>query len=494
MNSMKLLLPIVCNVCLVILFYMLDHRTVFRQLSYRKKQCVIGVAFGAMAAFASEYGVPINGVIMNIRDAAPISAGLIFGAPAGMISGFVGGLYRWVSVAWGAGTYTRLACAVSTVLSGLIAAGLRTYMFDDKKPTWGYGICITVVCEVLHMLMIFVTNMDDASHAFLFVKQCTLPMVVANAVAVGVSILVVTLLSREMLSKKYNQEHIAQTFQRWLLLCIVVAYLVTSLFNYQLQNSMSRLQTQAVLTQALEDVDLDIKDASDKNLLELARIIKKDYEAGTGYDSKVLHALAEKYDISEINIIDKDGIILGSTEAMFIGYDMSRGEQSAVFRNYLQQKEEYVQEYGPTSYDKTLYRKYAGIRLQDGGFILVGYDAERFQKDIDTVVMEVIKNRHIGLNGFIIACDKQLRLLTQDALLNGKYLEELGIHIDGTMKEQSIYEANMDGTSYLFSYATTEGYCIIGVIPKTGAMFMRDASLYTSAFMEILIFVLTLCQ
>lgn len=140
MNSMKLLLPIVCNVCLVILFYMLDHRTVFRQLSYRKKQCVIGVAFGAMAAFASEYGVPINGVIMNIRDAAPISAGLIFGAPAGMISGFVGGLYRWVSVAWGAGTYTRLACAVSTVLSGLIAAGLRTYMFDDKKPTWGYGI------------------------------------------------------------------------------------------------------------------------------------------------------------------------------------------------------------------------------------------------------------------------------------------------------------------------------------------------------------------
>lgn len=98
---MKLLLPILCNLCLVLLCDQLGRRMRFRQLSDRTKQWVIGVLFGCMAAFASEYGVPVGGVIMNVRDAAPICAGLIFGAPAGIIAGLIGGLYRWVSVAWG---------------------------------------------------------------------------------------------------------------------------------------------------------------------------------------------------------------------------------------------------------------------------------------------------------------------------------------------------------------------------------------------------------
>lgn len=52
---------------------------------------------------------------------------------------------------------------------------LRKYMFDNKKPTWLYGMGIGMVTEVLHMLMIFFTNMDDAVNAFEFVKICTLP-------------------------------------------------------------------------------------------------------------------------------------------------------------------------------------------------------------------------------------------------------------------------------------------------------------------------------
>ena len=44
------------------------------------------------------------------------------------------------------------------MLVGFIAAVLRRFMFDNKKPTWSYGIFITVVCEVLHMLMIFLQS------------------------------------------------------------------------------------------------------------------------------------------------------------------------------------------------------------------------------------------------------------------------------------------------------------------------------------------------
>ena len=44
--------------------------------------------------------------------------------------------------------------AFATILAGIIAALLRKFMFDDKKPSWIYGSVIAMITEVLHMLMI----------------------------------------------------------------------------------------------------------------------------------------------------------------------------------------------------------------------------------------------------------------------------------------------------------------------------------------------------
>ena len=167
---MRLMIPVLLNCILVLAVYLADHYTAAKKWPYLAKQTVIGVLFGCVSAFASSYGVEWPGTVVNVRDAAPLSAGLIFGAPAGIISGLSGGLYRWFSVYWGGGAYTRLACSIATILAGFMAAGLRKLMFDNKKPTWGYGICIALVCEVIHMILIFLTNMDNASYAFEFVK------------------------------------------------------------------------------------------------------------------------------------------------------------------------------------------------------------------------------------------------------------------------------------------------------------------------------------
>ena len=101
---MKLIVPILINCLLVLFVYLADKYTPAKKLSYMTKQIIIGVLFGGVSAFASSYGVEWLGAVVNVRDAAPLSAGLIFGAPAGIISGCIGGLYRWFSVYWGAGT------------------------------------------------------------------------------------------------------------------------------------------------------------------------------------------------------------------------------------------------------------------------------------------------------------------------------------------------------------------------------------------------------
>ena len=482
---LKLLIPVLCNAVLAVLLYMTEKKTPFGKANRWLKQCIIGVLFGALAIFSTEYGVDVGGAVMNVRDASPLCAGLIFGAPAGIISGVIGGAYRWLAVFWGAGEYTRLACSVSAVLAGCIAALLRKHMFDDKKPSWIYGLGIGMVCEVLHMLMIFVTNMNDANRAFTFVESCTLPMVLANGIAVGLAVMAVSILGREKLKFHKEQKQISQTFQFWLFICIVIAYFVTSGFTYVLQTGMSGKETESVININLEDVHKDITDASDENLLKITRTVRSEYLS----DDTPLYILCERYNVKGINIVDQNGIITDSTLKEFIGYDMASGEQSAEFLVLLDGEEEFVQKYQPLSIDESISRKYAGVRLPDGGFIQVGYDAEQFRKDIDERVIEVTKNRHIGNNGFVAICDENLNIVIDRSDYSGKNLNTIGVSIDTDVtSENTVFEAEIYGKPYFLAYTFAEGYYIIGAIPKSEAMFMRNVSIYVSIFMEILIF------
>ena len=138
----KLLMPALGVSVLVYVLYSIEKMTSFKKLPDKAKQIIWGLIFGCVAIYASDHGVEIDGAVMNVRDAGPLCAGLIFGAPAGVIAGFMGGIYRWFSVFWGAGTYSRVACSVATCLAGIVAAGLRKKMFDDKRPSWIYGLGI----------------------------------------------------------------------------------------------------------------------------------------------------------------------------------------------------------------------------------------------------------------------------------------------------------------------------------------------------------------
>ena len=492
---MRLIVPIFINCILVLAIYLADKYTPVKKLPYMTKQIIAGVLFGCVSAFASSYGVEWLGAVVNVRDAAPLSAGLIFGAPAGIISGLIGGLYRWFSVYWGAGTYTQLACSIATILAGFMAAGLRKLMFDNKKPTWGYGVCIAVACEVIHMILIFVTNMDNSSKAFEFVKGATLPMILGNSVAVGAAIIIVSLLSHERFRTKKDSEQISSTFQRWLLACIVIAYLVTSSFTYILQNGMVKVETQEVFTTAINDVEEGITQKSNAHLLGIAEKVKEEYESNP---EASLKAIAFKYDIEEINLVSSDGIIYKSTEGDSVNYDMKSKDQSKEFVDTLKTQDFFVQKYSPRGKDSTVWRKYAAINLSDGGFIQVGYDTIQFHQMLDEFVIDLTKNRHVGTSGFVAVCDENLCLVIDDEY-SGVHISTIGINPPLEMIEgkhaSTLYDDAyiVDGKStesekYLYVFKFVEGYCIIAAMPEAEAVFMRDASLYTSIFMQVIIF------
>jgi LytS/YehU family sensor histidine kinase len=161
-------------------------------------------------------------------------------------------------------------------------------MFDDKKAGWIPAIGITLVLEVFHMLMIFITNMDQAYDAFLFVKQCTIPMIIANSISVGLSLVIIAIVSKENFFRIGRDKGIAQTFQRWLVLCIILAYAVTSIFTYNLQTGIAETQVEENFTTSMTDVVKDVKSKSDEAILNVAKKVKEVYENDNGVDLSTL--------------------------------------------------------------------------------------------------------------------------------------------------------------------------------------------------------------
>ena len=488
-----LILSTLINCILAVGIYLLEKYTTMKKWRYALKQVFIGVLFGGASAFASSFGVEWLGAVVNVRDAAPLSAGLIFGGPAGIIAGCIGGTYRFVSVYWGAGTYTRLACSIATILAGFMAAWVRKWMFDNKKPNWIYGICIAIACEVVHMILIFVTNMGNASYAFEFVKGATLPMIIGNSCAVGISLFIISLFNIERSAKK--TEGIANTFQRWLLICIAIGFIATSSFTYILQNGIVKVETQEVFTSAINDVENDVKGKSNAHLLAIAKNVKNEYEQNSKLS---LNELAGKYQIKEINVVDKLGIIRNSTELDVIDtYDMKSKPQSKEFVDKLKVQDSFVQDYSPRGKDESVWRKYAAVNLKNGGFIQVGYDAEQFHKILNDFVIDVTKNRHVGSGGFVAVCDDKLNMVI-DNDYKGNSITSIGITpptemLEGKTATKIYTDSLIDGITdaseeYMYVFKFVEGYCIIAAMPEAEATFMRDASVYTSVFMQIIIF------
>ena len=472
-------------VLLSVLFDHLEKQPIWQAKPGWLKQTVIGLCFGALAVLATEFGIPADGAVLNVRNAAPVAAGLLFGWPAGLIAGMIGGVERWFATLWGVGDFTRLACTLGTIWAGIVGAVSRAWLLDDRKPGWFHGLAVGVTAEVLHMLMVFLTNTDDIQRAFGVVQQCALPMIAANGLSVMASVWLVSWMSGRQSATADKNEKIAQTFQRWLLMCVLAAFAVTMLFTGRFQTQLSDATTDDLLRQSIADVQKSIVEALDTALLRITRQVERDMPEDL--DPARLRKLAELYQVTDINVVNEQGVIIASSYEPFIGYDMGAGAQSAEFLSLLAHENSYVQRYQPISLNNNILRKYAAVRSAHG-FVQVGYDAQRFQNEIREQAQYAAHNRHVGRSGFVLICDENGVIVSDNQNHIGETIEALGHDESKIFPVNQRFEASIHGTPSCCMYAQAEGYYILAVLPITEAMFSRNVAVYILAFMEVIVF------
>jgi len=484
-SIIKLSIAALIPVAAAVVFYLIERKNKEKIHSNKRTelvwQVIIGIVFGGIAVLGNEWGIPMNGAVVNCRDGAVLTAGFLFGGPAGILAGLIGGVERWLAVAWGAGTFTKVACSVSTVLAGFYAAALRRFMFDNKKPGWFMSFACGLVMEVVHLTMVFLTNLAEVERAASVVKSCTVPMLVANSLTVLLASFTLSFFSEDKNKLLQIKQRISDTIQRWLLVVIIFAFVLTSTFSFLLQTNLAENDAERLLEIVLNDIAADISDASDASMLITAQNIKNDLAKDN------LENVAKRYGVSEIDVIDKDGIIIQSTTKVFVGFDMHSGEQAREFLSILDGAESVVQEYGPISYNKSIYRKYAGIPYKDG-ILQIGLDAKALQDNLASQIGLRAKNRRVGKDGVAVIADAQGRIVSVTETYTGDPVSTRFVRDALSWEQNVVIDENIEETPCYCMSTKVEGYIIIAAYPVAEAMNNRTVATYVNSFMEVLIF------
>ena len=220
---------------------------------------MLGVIFGTLAILATHYGVDYQDMMINVRDLAPLTAGLFFDPVAGIIAGFIGGIERFIAGAYfGVGSYTRIACSISTCLSGLVAALLRIIIFKGKKPSLVFSFFIGSTMEVFHMYVVFITHRSDMNMAYYVVKTCVPPMIIFTGIGLALASTIIRIDSGEWTNPKTISRsrdlRVSQKFQFWLFVITSLVLISNLVLVNILQTQIAEQKSNSILLHSSESI------------------------------------------------------------------------------------------------------------------------------------------------------------------------------------------------------------------------------------------------
>ncbi len=479
-----------------VLCYWAERRGQLREKGW-KWQLMVGMLFGAMAIGAMAFSAEAADTVDNVQDIAPLLAGLLFGAPAGVLAGVVGAVGR-VLLLPEIGGHVCYAAAVSLVVSGLFAAFLRRSLFDDKKASVWHGLAAGFLMAVCHIMIFMLMHIHIIGfyQTYTIAENFLLPLAAGNGVGMLLAMLWVSFIGQDYVWERQRKNGLSQIFLRWLLICIVVACSLTCAYTWFIQTEMAVTDVVDDLRLNISDLQDEILELSDKNLLRVTQKVATQItpecyinENGNGpFQNHYLKDLAGAFNVTDINLCDSNGVNVASTTSSFYGYNLADGHQSSEFLILLQGARSFVQRYQPMSSAPEISRKYAGVPLPGGGFIQVGYDAERFHWSLQSSLNGITHHRHIWNSGGIIIADVNGVVVSDSADTPGRNLSSIGVKFPITVNTDTVFQADIHGVPAYCVYNRIEGYYIITYVPREEVFMTRDFSFYIMVVMEVVLF------
>ena len=227
--------------------------------SKNKLSLRIGLIYGICGVLSSHFGVRYEHSILNIRDLSPLAAGLFFSPLSGIIAGLIAGIERYIiGVFFNIGSYTVDACYIATCTAGFVAALLKKYVFNGRKPPVTDAFFIGTVMEVFHMYMVFLTHGDDLVRALSVVKENSGGMIFFTGL--GLFVEAFFLLRREkgwenpFIRREKSKMKLADTFRVWMFVFIFSALFIHLAATFLMNSQVAIEYCDAKLDASAEDI------------------------------------------------------------------------------------------------------------------------------------------------------------------------------------------------------------------------------------------------
>jgi len=182
---------------IAILSFILSKVTIVRQLISKEKigvvdKMIFATFFGLLGIIGTYSGIPVRGALANSRVIGVFVGGLLGGPLVGTLAGLIAGIHRWgIDI----GGFTALACAISTTIEGIMA-GLLSKKFFETKNKWLFALIFGAIAEIIQMTVILIVA-KPLSAAINLVSIIGLPMIVANAIGISITIAIILSILRD---------------------------------------------------------------------------------------------------------------------------------------------------------------------------------------------------------------------------------------------------------------------------------------------------------
>lgn len=444
-----------------------------------------GLGLGAIAILAHLGSVSIPGVDAQttaLADAPTIIAGLFFGPLAAFIAGSLTAAEQFLACLWQGHFYTCAVDALGSLCVMLYAAGISRGVFNAKRPPLIPALMAAAFGEVFHFAVEYLFGLSTLGATLEVLSILFLPKVLAT----GLTGFFASLCCGG--DKNFKANFVSASTCAWLLFGGSIAAV------YFLMNSLAEAEMKSKIEEGAQQLNRAIEDQIGFQLHCNAALIVRHLTSSLSNDPDFYHRLADYYDVDEINVVDAQGKILGTTRqtGAQAGDLFAVTPETAPFFALTKGETDFVQQHFRASIeDKDQFFQYVGMPLPEGkGFIQLGYSASRLVRDFGAFFFKMFDDLSVGEKGFFLVAstlDNRVASATETYQhVIGKTLPELGLVDYTTFAPEQNFVARVLGETSLCRYTTFGSWRIVCVVPYVEA---RGSALFVVFVTGLILFV-----
>ena len=256
-------------------------------------------------------------------------------------------------------------------------------------------------------------------------------------------------------------------------LCLYAALLAAV---WHVGTFQARARTEALLDYAVSDIRLTMDGAIDTMLEHVAVTCARRFGRADRYTREEVASVAHLFDIDELSIVDRAGMVVASNDPDSIGVDMNRKEATRPFSALTNGTTRVVsQPFRRHAYSNSR-RKYLGVPFAGGnGYVQVGLDEARMVKMIETQ-LAFLFDAEMDETVCYLCADMKTGALVSTYLADGETptLEEIGFDASNVPDSDETFEQTLFGhKAFCRSYVFGE-HRFIMVVPKAEFYGTRD--------------------